>query len=99
MISNELAMSTSAASNTLLMRFAPYDTSTKVSRATLTRLAKQLGYERESDVLHYAVRTLADEVLPTYEPDDGPLTAKQMAAIKKVSPQGKLLSVCSSLFD
>ena len=92
-------MSTTKASDTLLMRFAPTDTSSKVSRATPTRLAKHLGYQRESDVLHYAVRKLADEVLPTYEPDDGPLTARQMAAIKKASPQGKLQSVCSSLFD
>jgi DNA-binding MurR/RpiR family transcriptional regulator len=92
-------MTTAAAPDAMLMRFQPTDTATKVSRATLTRLAKQLGYKRESEVLHYAVRKLADEVLPTYEPDDGPLTAKQMAAIKKAVPQGKLKSVRSSLFD
>ncbi len=92
-------MTTTTAPDAMLMRFQPTDTATKVSRATLTRLAKQLGYKRESEVLHYAVRKLADEVLPTYEPDDGPLTAKQMAAIKKAVPQGKLKSVRSSLFD
>lgn len=90
---------TTTAPDAMLMRFQPTDTATKVSRATLTRLAKQLGYKRESEVLHYAVRKLADEVLPTYEPDDGLLTAKQMAAIKKAVPQGKLKSVRSSLFD
>jgi DNA-binding MurR/RpiR family transcriptional regulator len=92
-------MTASIVPDAMLMRFQPTDTATKVSRATLTRLAKQLGYKRESEVLHYAVRKLADEVLPTYEPDDGPLTAKQMAAIKKAVPQGKLKSVRSSLFD
>ena len=83
----------------LLMRFQPVDTATKVSRATLIKLARQLGYKRESEVLHYAVRKLANEVLPTYEPDDGPLTAKQMAAIRKAVPQTQLKSVKASLFD
>ena len=83
----------------LLMRFQPTDTATKVSRATLTKLAKQLGYKRESEVLHYAALKLASEVLPTYEPDDGPLTAKQMAAIKKAVPQNQLKSIKASLFD
>lgn len=92
-------MTTTTAPDALLMRFQPTDTATKVSRATLSRLAKQLGYTREAEVLHYAVRKLADEVLPKYEPDDGPLTAKQLAAVKKAVPQGKLKSVRSSLFD
>ncbi len=82
----------------LLMRFQPTDTATKVSRATLTKLAKQLGYKRESEVLHYAVRKLADEVLPTYEPDDGPLTTKQMAAIRKAAGPAGRGKVVSSLF-
>lgn len=76
--------------NSLLMRFKPVDTKTGVSRETLTRLAHQLGYERETEVLHYAVRKLADEVLTKYEPDDGPLTVRQMAAIRKAAgPAGQ----------
>jgi len=51
----------------------------------VTRLARQLGYERESEVLHYAVRKLAEEVLPKYELDEGPLSAKQIAAIRKAA--------------
>lgn len=35
---------------------------------------------------------------PAYEPDDGPLTAKQIEAIKKLEPQGIMKSVRSSLF-
>ncbi len=88
----------SPASDALLMRFQPTDTATKVSRATLTKLAKQLGLKRESEVLHYAVRKLADEVLPTYEPDDGLLTAKQMAAIRKAAGPAGRGKVISSLF-
>jgi CHAD domain-containing protein len=86
------------APDALLMRFQPTDTATKVSRATLTKLAKQLGYKRESEVLHYAVRKLADEVLPTYEPDDGLLTNKEMAAIRKAAGPAGRGKVISSLF-
>ena len=82
----------------LLMRFQPTDTATKISRATLRKLAKQLGYKRESEVLHYAARKLANEVLPTYEPDDGPLTARQMAAIRKAAGPAGRGKVISSLF-
>lgn len=89
---------TPPASDALLMRFQPTDTATKVSRATLTKLARQLGYKRESEVLHYAVRKLANEVLPTYEPDDGLLTAKQMAAIRKAAGPAGRGKVISSLF-
>ena len=85
-------------SDALLMRFQPTDTATKVSRATLTKLARQLGYKRESEVLHYAVRKLASEVLPTYEPDDGLLTAKEMAAIRKAAGPAGRGKVISSLF-
>jgi CHAD domain-containing protein len=88
-----------APSDALLMRFQPSDTATKISRATLAKLAKQLGYQRESEVLHYAALKLASEVLPSYEPDDGPLTDKQMAAIRKAVPQNQLKSVKASLFD
>jgi CHAD domain-containing protein len=89
---------TSLASDALLMRFQPTDTATKVSRATLTKLARQLGYKRESEVLHYAVRKLANEVLPTYEPDDGLLTAKEMASIRKAAGLAGRGKVISSLF-
>ena len=82
----------------LLMRFQPNDTATKISRATLAKLAKQLGYQRESEVLHYAALKLAGEVLPTYEPDDGQLTAKQMAAIRKAAGPAGRGKVISSLF-
>ena len=88
----------SPASDALLMRFQPTDTATKVSRATLTKLAKQLGYKREAEVLHYAVRKLANEVLPTYEPDDGLLTDKEMAAIRKAAGPVSTGRVLSSLF-
>lgn len=87
-----------SASDALLMRFQSADTATKISRATLAKLAKQLGYKRESEVLHYAALKLASEVLPAYEPDDGLPTDQQMAAIRKAAgPEGRG-KVVSSLF-
>ena len=82
----------------LFRSFQPTDTASRVSRATLTSLARRLGYKRESEVLHYAVRKLADEVLPAYERDDGPLTAKQLGAIRKAAVPASGGKVLSRLF-
>ena len=84
-------------SNTLLMRFRATDSPAGVSTATLSRLASQLGYERESEMLHYAVRKLAEEVLPKYKQDDGPLRARQIAAIRKAAGPARGRKVSSSL--
>ena len=88
---------TANVSNALLMRFRAVDSPSGVSRATLTRLAKQLGYKRDSEVLHFAVRKLADEVLPRYQADDGPLNAKQIAAIRKAAGPARGKKIASSL--
>ena len=84
--------------NALLMRFQP-DSASRVSRNTVKLLALRLGLKGDADVLHYAVKKLAKEVLPAYEKDDGLLTRKQLAAIKKAVPQGRVRRVSSSLFD
>lgn len=91
-------MPAATAPDALLMRFEPADTPAKVSRATLTSLARHLGFKRDSEVLHYAVSKLASEVLPAYEADDGPLTARQMAAIRKAAGPASGGKVLSSLF-
>ncbi len=81
----------------LLFRLRTTDSDSGVSRATLSQLAATLGI-KETQVLHYAVRQLARDVLPFYDADDGPLSASQLRAIRKSSPQGKSQSVKSSLF-
>jgi len=48
--------------------------------------------------MHLALAKLAKEVIPAYEADEGDLTEKQLAAIRKAVPQGKPRSVKSSLF-
>lgn len=49
-------------------------------------------------MIHYVLRKLAKEVLPTYEEDDGELTPTQLVTIRKAIPQGVAASVKSSLF-
>ena len=91
-------MAAATAPDALLMRFESADTPAKVSRATLTSLARHLGFKRDSEVLHYAVSKLGSEVLPAYEADDGPLTARQIAAIRKAAGPASGGKVLSSLF-
>jgi hypothetical protein len=67
-----------------------------VTRATVERLAAELGLH-ETQVIHYASKRLATELLPSYEPDDGPLTAQQLRTVKKLAGGRRGKSVRSSL--
>lgn len=80
---------TPPAGNGVLLRYRDQDTAYGVTRKTTTRLAKTLGLS-ETQVVHIALANLARQTLPRYEPDDGPLTAEQLAAIDKLVPQGRL---------
>lgn len=84
-----------AAKDSLLVKFRSRDTQFGVTRATVKVLAHELDVN-ETQVIHMALSKFAAEVLPAYEPDDGPLTAKQMKALRndaeKHMPQGKTLS-------
>jgi hypothetical protein len=81
----------------LLFRFRPVDSGNGISRATTARLAEYLGFT-ETQVLHYALKKLAAEMLPAYEADEGEITPTQLAAIRQAEPQGCVKSVSSSLF-
>ena len=67
-------------------------------RRTVKALAKELDVN-ETQVIHMALSKLASDVLPAYELDDGPITAKQVAALRqdveKHFPRGKLISRAS----
>jgi hypothetical protein len=84
----------------LLVKFRAKDTALGVTRSTVKALAKELEVN-ETQVIHLALSRFATDVLPAYAPDDGPLTAKQIRALredaKKHLPQGKTLST-ESLF-
>lgn len=81
----------------LLVRFRGKDNRFGVTRATLARLADKLGLN-ETQVIHYALSQLASSELPAYEPDDGPLTKREIQAIQKLAGGRRGKSVRSSLF-
>lgn len=91
-------MATRAIVNQIAFRYRATDSSTGVTRATVKRLAEQLGVD-ETQAIHMALRELAVKHLPQYEADEGPLTATQVRQIKKRAPQGSKRSVRSTLFD
>jgi hypothetical protein len=69
-----------------------------VTRKTVKAIATRLGVP-ETQVIHLALARLAEETLPGYEADGGPLTAAQLAAVKadaaKHLPKGRQLSEAS----
>ncbi|MDP2371031.1 hypothetical protein [Rhodoferax sp.] len=91
-------MSTTAKPDQLLLRFRSADTANGISRSTVEKLAQYLGFTGETQVIHYALRKLAKEVLPAYEADDAELTPTQLAAIRKAVAQGRASSIKSTLF-
>jgi broad specificity phosphatase PhoE len=79
-------------------RYREIDSPAGVTRETAKRLAETLGVD-ETQVIHRALHELAVKMLPQYEPDNGPLTAKQIRQIKRRVPQGTHHSIRSSLVD
>lgn len=79
----------------LLLKFRAKDSSYGVTRGTLKALAAATDAS-ETMVIHLALSRFAKEVLPAYEADDGPLSAADLAWLKKTAraqlPQGKLIS-------
>lgn len=75
----------------LLFRYRRSDTIASVSRKTTARVAQTLGLT-ETQTIHLALARLAQETLPRYEADDGELTANQLRAIRKLEPQGRMVT-------
>ena len=69
-------------SENLLVKFRAVETQFGVTRKTVKALAKELDLN-EMQVIHMALSKLASDVLPAYAPDNGALTAKQLAALRK----------------
>ena len=65
-----------------LLKFRTADSSYGVTRGTVKAISDALGLT-ETQVVHIALSKLAEEVLPAYEPDDGPLTQEQLAALRR----------------
>lgn len=83
-----------AAMDSLLLKFRSKDGRFGVTRETVKTLASQLD-TTETQVVHLALSKLAEEMLPAYEADDGPLTARQLSNVRKAAkarmPKGKVL--------
>ena len=73
----------------ILLRLRKQDTPTGVSNSTIDLLMSQTGLSK-TEVIHFALRQLADRYLPKYELDDGPLTEAQHAAIRSASPASNI---------
>jgi hypothetical protein len=80
----------------LLVSFRDKDGLLGVTRGTMRRLAAELNL-KETQVVHVALRRLADSVLPAYEPDDGPLSAEQLATIRRLAGRQEIRSVSTTL--
>lgn len=86
--------------DSMLLKFRTKDTRFGVTRNTVKALAGELD-TTETAVVHMALSKLAEEMLPAYEQDAGPLTARELASVRRVAkkalPKGKVLDV-KSLF-
>jgi hypothetical protein len=82
-------------SNSLLVQFRAKDTPYGVTRKTVKALASELDIS-ETQVVHLALSKFAEEVLPAYEADGGPMKARDVAALRRDAkehlPKGKVLS-------
>jgi hypothetical protein len=90
----------STAQDSILLKFRTKDTRSGVTRDTVKALAAEFD-TTETAVVHIALSKLAEEMLPAYEPDAAPFTAREIASIrraaKKALPKGKVLDT-QSLF-
>jgi hypothetical protein len=81
-------------SSGLLLKFRRRDTLFGVTRDTVKKMATLYDLS-ETEIVHMALSRMAKDDLPAYEPDDGPLTARELNAVRKVAaaslPTGKLL--------
>ena len=81
----------------LLVTVRPKDTRFGVTRKTVRKMSDTLGLT-DTDTMMLALAKLRDSLLPAYERDDGPLTERQMQALRKVEPQDGYRPT-RSLFD
>lgn len=84
----------------LLIKFKAKDTSYGVTRDTLKAIAAEMDVS-ETMVVHLALSRLAKDVLPAYEMDEGPLSARDLAHVRRAAkpmlPKGKTLAKRSLL--
>lgn len=82
---------------TLLFRLRGTDSSNGISEITLKKLSEVLDMP-ETQVIHQALRKLAEEYIPAYEADDGAVSDETLNALKKRVSQDRYKTVVSTLF-
>jgi hypothetical protein len=87
------AMTTSSPRKEALLLNFKVDTLTSVSRTTLRRIAKALGFS-ETQAVHFALARLREDALRGEDASYPPLTKAQLTAIRKHEPKrkGRVLS-------
>ena len=86
-------MTTSSTRKEALLLNFKVDTLTSVSRTTLRRIAKALGFS-ETQAVHFALARLREDALREEDASYPPLTKAQLAVIRKHEPKrkGRVLS-------
>jgi len=78
-------ISTDKQASSFLFRLRSQDTPNGVSDETFNELIQTTGLSK-TDVLHLALRKLADEFLPAYEAEDADFTDAQIQYLRESSP-------------
>ena len=81
----------------MILKFKRNDSLLGVQKTTVKKMADLLGFN-ETDVVHYALSKLAQEIIPAYELDDGPLTESELKKITKLSGIDQNMAMTSALF-
>ena len=81
----------------VLLRYREKDSVLGISRETAARLAESLGIS-ETQVIHVALAQLAQQMLPRYEMDNGPLNDAQYNIIRKQIPRKGFTSTRKRLY-
>ncbi len=68
----------------LLFRYRETDGHGGVTRQTVQRMGKLLVMD-ETQTIHHALKLLAEQILPRYEQDEGPLTDRQAQDIQALA--------------
>lgn len=80
-----MKISSEKQATSFLFRLRSQDTPNGVSDETLNQLIQTTGLSK-TDVLHLALRKLADEFLPAYEAEDADFTESQIQYLRDTSP-------------
>ncbi|EMA4137827.1 hypothetical protein ACYAO4_004009 [Cronobacter turicensis] len=71
--------------SSFLFRLRSQDTPNGISSETFDKLIQETGLSK-TDLLHLALRKMADEYLPHYEADEGDITEAQIQYLRDISP-------------